>query len=274
MCHHCSKQWKVPASCPECGGGPLKTFGAGTQRVQQEVTKHLPGVSLIRMDTDTTRTKDAHWNLLGAFRAGEAQVLIGTQMVAKGLDIPAVTLVGVINADTALALPDFRAGERTYQLLTQVSGRAGRGLRPGRVIVQTFNPAHPAIAALTGGTDAFINSELKTRRHAMYPPFVDLVNVLITSASAGAAARSADRMRKLLEADLAGTGVTILGPAPSPISRLRGNYRWHILLKCGDLDAVSPKLRQSVGRFYDYMKTFPAGAAVRVALDVDPATLL
>ena len=274
MCHHCSKQWVPPSSCPECGGGPLKTFGAGTQRVEQEVKKHLPGVSLIRMDTDTTRTKDAHWRLLGAFRAGEAQVLIGTQMVAKGLDIPGVTLVGVVNADTALALPDFRASERTYQLLTQVSGRAGRGLRPGRVIVQTFNPAHPAIAALVCGVDPFIDGELESRRHAMYPPFVDLVNVLVSSTSAQAAARSAQRMRKLLDSDLAESGVTILGPAPCPISRLRGSYRWHILVKCGDLDPVSPKLRLSVGRFYDYLKAFPAGAAVRVALDVDPATLL
>ena len=263
MCHHCSKRWKPPEKCPECGGGPLRTFGAGTQRVEQEVRKHLPGVPLIRMDADTTRTKDAHWRLLGAFRAKEAQILIGTQMIAKGLDIPGVTLVGVVNADTALALPDFRASERTYQLLTQVSGRAGRGLRPGRVVVQTFNPAHPAVAALSEGIDTFIDGELATRRHAMYPPFAQLVNVLITSTSAGAAARSAERMRKLLEADLAHRRATILGPAPCPISRLRGSYRWHILIKCGDIDSVSQGLKDSVARFYDYAKAFPAGAAVQ-----------
>ena len=274
MCHHCGKTWNVPEKCPDCGGGPLRQFGAGTQRVEEEVRKNLPGVSIIRMDTDTTTTKDAHGRLLGSFSAGEAQILVGTQMIAKGLDIPGVTLVGVINADTALALPDFRASERTYQLLTQVSGRAGRGLRPGRVIVQTFNPEHPAVRALSGDTDSFIEAELEMRRSALYPPFVDLVNVHITSPDLTAAARSAERMKKILEGDLADTGVTILGPAPSPLSRLRGQYRWHILLKCGDLDAIAGKLKASVGRFYEYAKAFPTGKDVRVYLDVNPASVL
>ena len=274
MCHHCGKTWNVPKECPNCGRGPLRQFGAGTQRVEDEVRKNLPDVSIIRMDTDTTTSKDAHWKLLGAFSAGEAQILIGTQMIAKGLDIPGVTLVGVINADTALALPDFRASERTYQLLTQVSGRAGRGLRPGRVIVQTFNPEHPAVRALTGNTEDFIEAELEMRRSALYPPFVDLVNVHVTSANLTAAARSAERMRKILEGDLAGCGVTILGPAPSPLSRLRGQYRWHILLKSGDINAISEKLKASVGRFYEYAKKFPAGKDVKVSLDVDPVSLL
>jgi len=274
MCHHCSRTAHVPPKCPSCGSGPLKTFGAGTQRVEQEVARHLPGVSLIRMDADTTRTKDAHWELLGAFRRGEAQVLIGTQMIAKGLDIPGVTLVGVINADTALAVPDFRASERTYQLLTQVSGRAGRGLRPGRVIVQTYSPEHPAIAALTGDVGSFIDAELSVRRHALYPPYVELVNVLVTSTDLKAAARSAERMRKIFDGDLSGGGVTILGPAPAPLSRIRGVYRWHILLKCGELAPLREKIKLSVSRFYDYARTFPAGAEVRVSLDVDPSSLL
>jgi primosomal protein N' (replication factor Y) len=274
MCHHCCKTWNVPPRCPSCGGGPLKTFGAGTQRVEEEVRRHLPGVSLLRMDADTTRTKDAHWRLLGSFSAGEARILIGTQMIAKGLDIPGVTLVGVINADTALALPDFRASERTYQLLTQVSGRAGRGLRPGRVIVQTFTTEHPAIAAMTGDAQSFIDSELRARRQALYPPFVDLVNLLVTSTDQLAASRSAERMRKILEVDLARTGTTILGPAPSPLSRLRGTYRWHILVKCGDLKVIAERLKQSVSRFHDYSKIFPPGAEVRVTLDVDPVSLL
>ena len=274
LCHHCGKTWNVPRECPDCGKGPLKRFGAGTQRVEEEIMKNLPGVPVIRMDTDTTTTKDAHWKLLGSFKAGEAQILIGTQMIAKGLHIPGVTLVGVINADTALALPDFRASERTYQLLTQVSGRAGRGLRPGRVIVQTFNPEHPAVLALAGDTETFIEAELETRRSALYPPFVDLVNVHITSPDLTAAARSAERMKKILEGNLAGAGVTILGPAPSPLSRLRGQYRWHILLKCGELDAVTGKLKGSVGRFYEYAKTFPAGKDVRVYLDINPTSVL
>ena len=274
LCHHCGKRWAVPEKCPSCGGGPMKQFGAGTQKVEEELVAHLPGVTHIRMDADTTTTKDAHWHLLGAFRAGEAQVLIGTQMIAKGLDIPGVTLVGVINADTALALPDFRASERTYQLLTQVSGRAGRGLRPGRVIIQTFMPEHPAVGAIAGGIDTFIQAELESRSHAFYPPFVDLVNVLVTSPEMVAASRSAERMRHILETDLEGTGTIILGPAPAPLSRLRGLYRWHIVVKSADIDKIAGRLLCSVGRFHDYARTFPPGKEVKVSLDVDPVSLL
>lgn len=274
LCHHCGKRWGVPERCPECGNGPMKSFGAGTQRVEDELTAHLPGVSFIRMDADTTTTKDAHWHMLGAFSRGEAQVLIGTQMIAKGLDIPGVTLVGVINADTALALPDFRASERTYQLLTQVSGRAGRGLRPGRVIVQSYNPAHPAIRALSGDPGEFIEAELQARLNARYPPFVELINVMITSPELEAASRSAERMRALLETDLARTGAVILGPAPAPLSRIRGQYRWHILIKAPELDAVSERIKLSVARFYEYARSAPAGREVRITLDVDPTSLL
>ncbi|MBU4489055.1 MAG: primosomal protein N' [Actinobacteria bacterium] len=273
-CHHCGKRAGVPARCPECGRGPLKRFGAGTQRVEKELLIQLPGVSMIRMDSDTTTGKDAHWRLLGAFKAREAQVLIGTQMIAKGLDIPGVTMVGVINADTALALPDFRASERTYQLLTQVSGRAGRGLSPGRVVVQTFSPDHPAIQALTGDVAGFLEGEFEARLGAFYPPFVSLVNVLVTSPDIMSASRSAQRMKHILETDLSGTPTRILGPAPAPLSRLRGNYRWHILVKSGDLDAVSPRIRNAVSRFYDYARKFPAGKDVRISLDVDPVSLL
>lgn len=274
LCHHCGKRWAVPEACPSCGRGPMKRFGAGTQRIEEELVKHLPGVTYVRMDADTTTTKDAHWHLLGSFRAGEAQVLIGTQMIAKGLDIPSVTLVGVINADTALALPDFRASERTYQLLTQVSGRAGRGLRPGRVVVQTFNPEHPAIKALDDGIDDFVRAELMSRSHAFYPPFVDLVNVMVTSPEMNAASRSAERLRSILQTDLQGTGTIILGPAPAPLSRLRGLYRFHILVKSADLDKVGDRLTGAVGRFYDYARTSPPGKDVRVSLDVDPVSLL
>ncbi|PKQ28089.1 MAG: primosomal protein N' [Candidatus Anoxymicrobium japonicum] len=274
LCHHCGMRRNVPPACPSCGGGPMKQFGAGTQKVEEELMKHVPGVTCIRMDADSTTTKDAHWRLLGKFRAGEAQVLIGTQMIAKGLDIPSVTFVGVINADTALALPDFRASERTYQLLTQVSGRAGRGLRPGLVVIQTFNPDHPTIKAMTGGTGTFIEAELESRSRANYPPFVDLVNVMVTSPEIAAASRSAERMRHILDTDLDGTGAIILGPAPAPLSRLRGLYRWHILVKSADLDKISDRLITAVGRFYDYSRTFPPGKSVKVSLDVDPVSLL
>jgi len=274
LCHHCGKRWAVPEVCPVCGAGPMKQYGAGTQRVEEEVLKHLPGVRTIRMDADTTTTKDAHWHLLGSFRAGEAQILIGTQMIAKGLDIPGVTLVGVINADTALALPDFRASERTYQLLTQVSGRAGRGLRPGHVVIQTFNPEHPAIRSITEGIEPFVEAEIRSRSNAFYPPFVDLVNITVTSPEMISASRSAERLRKILDTDLDGTGAIVLGPAPAPLSRLRGVYRWHILVKSAALELISDRLIGSIGRFYDYARTSPAGKEVKIAMDVDPVSLL
>ncbi len=274
LCHHCGARRPVPPGCPECGAGPLKQFGAGTQKVEEELLSRLPGVSCVRMDADTTSAKDAHWRLLGSFAAGEARVLIGTQMIAKGLDIPGVTLVGVINADTALALPDFRASERTYQLLTQVSGRAGRGMRPGRVIVQTFMPDHPAIRALTGDVESFVNSELEARAQALYPPYVQAVNVLITSEHMQSASRGAERLRHVLETDLQGTGTIILGPAPAPLSRLRGLYRWHIVIKSADLDSIAGRLRGSMARFGDYARTCALERDVRVSLDVDPVSLL
>jgi primosomal protein N' (replication factor Y) len=274
LCHHCGARRNVPERCPICGRGPLKSFGAGTQRVEDELARHLPGVTFVRMDADTTTGKDSHRRLLNTFTRGDAQVLIGTQMIAKGLDVPGVTLVGVINADTALAIPDFRASERTYQLLTQVSGRAGRGLRPGRVIVQTFNPAHPAIRAVTGIDSDFVDTELASRLHARYPPYVDLVNLTVTSPDAASASRAAARMRGVLDTDLYEKNAAILGPAPAPLSRLRGRYRWHILIKTVDLDTVSPTIRNSVARFYDNERARPAGKDVRVTLDVNPTSLL
>jgi primosomal protein N' (replication factor Y) (superfamily II helicase) len=274
LCHHCGSRRGVPESCPECGRGPLSSFGAGTQRIEDELLAHLPGVTFIRMDADTTRSKDAHWHMLGAFSRGEAQVLIGTQMIAKGLDIPGVTLVGVVNADTALALPDFRASERTYQLLTQVSGRAGRGLRPGKVIIQTFNPGHPAIQAVSAGNDRFLTSELEARLGAGYPPFTELVNVTVTAPELAPASRSAERLRAILDTDLGGSGARVLGPAPAPLSRLRGQYRWHILIKAPDLDSISPRVKSAIGRFHEYSRTVPAGKDTKVSLDVDPVSLL
>lgn len=273
MCHHCGVSRKVPDKCPSCGAPALKGFGAGTQKVEDEVARHLPGITSIRMDADTTRGKDAHWELIGAFKNREAQVLIGTQMIAKGHDIPGVTLVGVINADTALAIPDFRASERTYQLLTQVSGRAGRDLRPGRVVIQTFNPEHPAIRALTDGGVAFLDAEIKARQTALYPPFIRLVNVMVQSPDGAVAARAAQRLRKVFESELP-RDVKILGPAPAPLSRLRDQYRWHVLLKCGDVSKAAPGIMRALGSYRDYSKSFPQGAAVRVTLDVDPVSLL
>ncbi|MDD5748831.1 MAG: primosomal protein N' [Actinomycetota bacterium] len=274
LCHHCGNSLKVPEYCSSCGKGPLKGFGAGTQKVESELEKHFPGISSIRMDTDTTKAKDSHAKLIGAFRRSEAQVLIGTQMIAKGLDIPGVTLVGVINADTALALPDFRASERSFQLLTQVSGRAGRGLRPGKVIVQTFNPEHPAIRALTGEFNYFIESELYARKQAFYPPFCKLVNIIITSSEIADAQRAAARLKKILETSLQEKTAKILGPAPAPLSRIKGLYRWHITVKYSNARQTSKAIGFSLRKFNEYSREFPTKSEVKISIDVDPTTLL
>ena len=180
VCHYCSHEEKVPLSCPSCGGAQIRYFGAGTQRVENEVKRLFPGVTTIRMDRDTTARRGAHQRLYRQFRERRAQILIGTQMVAKGFNFPGVTLVGVVTADTALNLPDFRAAERTFQLLTQVSGRAGRGASGGEVIVQTYHPDHYSItAAAQHDYTTFYEAELENRRQLGYPPFSEMLRFLI-----------------------------------------------------------------------------------------------
>ncbi len=182
LCHHCDATLTPPFICPGCGSESHRYSGVGTERVEAELHRLLPSIKCLRMDADTTRQKHSHWRILDDFKARKAQVLLGTQMIAKGLDIPSVTLVGVINADTSLALPDFRAAERTFQLLTQVSGRAGRGELPGRVIIQTFSPENYAIESCVRGDDeGFYLHELAWRREAGYPPFLQVVNLVFTS---------------------------------------------------------------------------------------------
>ena len=194
-CHHCGATRPVPPACPRCASPYLRQFGAGTQRVESELAGLLPGLPVVRMDADTTKGKGGHERALAQFEALDAGVLLGTQMIAKGLDYPEVTLVGVINADTTLHLPDFRAGERTYQLLEQVAGRAGRGERQGRVIVQTYWPDHPAIqAAAQHEPRLFYEEEERVRAALGYPPFGRLANVLFWGGDKSAVAAAAHAM--------------------------------------------------------------------------------
>jgi primosomal protein N' (replication factor Y) len=180
-CHYCDHQEPFSASCPQCQGTLLRFSGAGTQRAEREIAQALPAARVLRLDTDVARQRMAPAAVLQSFARGEADVLVGTQMIAKGLDFPRVTLVGVLDADIALHLPDFRASERTYQLLVQVSGRAGRGKVAGEVLVQTCTPDHPAIsAAVRGDAQSFIDSELAERREAGYPPYTRLVALLFS----------------------------------------------------------------------------------------------
>jgi len=235
VCHQCNRRQPVPTTCPRCFSRRIKFLGIGTQKLEEETAQGFPAARLLRWDSDVTRAKHSHQEIMDKLTKHQADILIGTQMVAKGLDLPQVTLVGVVSADTALNLPDFRAGERTFQLLSQVAGRAGRGERPGRVIIQTYSPEHYAIqAVLKQDYEAFYNQEIAFRRELNEPPFSQLVRLTYVHVNEAACKAEAERMKRQLEADMAGRGiidVSIIGPAPAFIARLRGRYRWQLTLR-------------------------------------------
>jgi primosomal protein N' (replication factor Y) (superfamily II helicase) len=261
LCHHCNKRRRAPERCPGCGGRRIRYLGAGTQRVMEEVRRHFPRARLLRWDRDTASQRGAHERLWEQFASGAADVLVGTQMVAKGLDFPAVTLVGVVLADASLHLPDYRAGERAFQLLTQVAGRAGRGTQAGRVIVQTYSPQHYAIqAARLHDYAGFSERELAFRRAHAYPPFRRLARLVYSDADESRCWRECGRVLRALRAATAdgAQAVQLVGPAPAYLRRLRGRYRWQILVA-----APTPE-RLLAGC------SFPPGWTV----DVDPTSLL
>jgi len=237
VCHQCNYHTAVPSACPQCGSRRIKFLGIGTQKVEEETGRAFPDANLLRWDRDVTRGKHSHEEILDKFLAHEADVLIGTQMIAKGLELPLVTLVGVINADVSLHLPDFRASERTFQILSQVAGRAGRGLLAGRVIVQSYSPDHYAIAcAAKHDYICFYQQEIALRRQYDNPPFSRLARLLYTNPNNAHCQREAERMHRLLkeERDSWGMDISLIGPSPAFIQRVRGRYRWQIILRGAD----------------------------------------
>ena len=271
VCHTCGREYAVPPLCPECGSRYLRQFGAGTQRVEDELRSVLPeGFTVVRMDADTTKGKGGHDRCLAEFDEAQSAVLLGTQMIAKGLDFPQVTLAGVINADTTLKLADFRAAERTYDLLEQVAGRAGRGDVPGRVIIQTYQPRHPAILAVSRhDRSVFSENELAARQEVGYPPFVRLANVIMWGKVGADVEKVAWAVAEKLRdyAEVALPGCEILGPAECALSRVEGNFRWHVLVKA----APQSELGAILG---DALKRLQMPAQVSLAIDVDPYDLL
>jgi len=266
-CHHCGLARAAPEVCARCGSLHIRFSGFGTERVEKELVLLFPRARPGRLDRDSVARKGAHVRIVGGFRAGDLDVLVGTQMVAKGFDFPGVTLVGVISADTSLNLPDFRAAERTFQLLTQVSGRSGRGEKAGEVVVQTYQPDHYAVqAAAAQDYDAFYRHEIEVRRELGYPPFSHLANLTIASRDAEEAGRHAEAVARELRARAAGRAAAVLGPAPAPIARLRGRYRWHVLVK-GQRPEIVDLVRDSLA-----LLRGRAGAAVTV--DMDPVSLM
>ena len=262
LCHRCNRRSRMPRHCRQCGGGRIRQLGAGTQRVVDEVSALIPGVRVDRWDADASRTGPGPQETMGRLASGETQVLVGTQMVAKGLDVPNVTLVGVILADIGLYLPDFRAGERAFGLLCQVAGRAGRGPAPGRVIIQTYNPDHYVIlAAAQQDYLALYQREIKARQQQGNPPFNRLMHLVCRDVNATACQRQASATARLLRERVAAQGLTeveVIGPAPGIPQRVRGHYRWHVTLRGRNLH-----------RFIEGLQ-FPSNCTV----DVDPAHVL
>jgi primosomal protein N' (replication factor Y) len=268
-CHYCGRTVMPRDRCAECGGHRVMLEGVGTEQVEARVRAEWPQARVARMDRDTTSSKWAHDALLAAMRRGDADVLVGTQMVAKGHDLPNVTLVGIINADVGLSLPDFRAGERIFQLLTQAAGRAGRGDRSGEVILQTRRPSHDVLAfAQRHDVAGFYEREIERRRELGYPPFGRLAIILISGVHETEVIDAAKRLLRHAT-DAAAAGVSVLGPAPAPLWRLKGRHRWQLVLKGPQGPAVRRIARALMARAGDDL---PRG--VRVDVDVDPQHVL
>ena len=242
LCHLCSRRSNLRRTCPDCGSEHIRYLGLGTQRVVDELDILLPGVRVVRWDRDAAPSTEAHQRILGEYLKGDAQVLVGTQMIAKGLHLPNVTLVGVVLADVGMNLPDYRAGERTFQLLCQVAGRAGRGDAPGRVIIQTYSPEHYAVeAAAAQDYLEMYRREIDNRRELRQPPFCDLVNMVYTHTNPEQCQKEAERLKRALLRRIDAAGVTdidVLGPAPAYRERVRGQFRWHLVLRGRELHSL------------------------------------
>ena len=263
-CHYCDYQSPVPDRCPNCHSDYLRTFGLGTQKIEELLNQHFPDARVIRMDMDTTRKKGQHEALLDRFRRHEADILLGTQMIAKGLDFEAVTLVGVINADTALNLPDFRAGEKTFQLLTQVAGRTGRGRFEGEVLIQTYNPDHYVMQlAQQHDYESFFYYEMKRRHLGHYPPYFYTTLITISSKYQAKAQAMSHQVKQALLAS--GAALEILGPSQGAIARINERYYFQLLLKYKDGQVI----KESLGTILDQSQ-LEAKQGIYITIDHEP----
>jgi primosomal protein N' (replication factor Y) len=273
ICHHCNFREPIPALCPSCKGNYIRHFGIGTQRVEEETRKLFPEAGIERMDVDTTTRKGAYKRILEAFKEREVDILIGTQMIAKGLDFPNVTLVGVISADTSLNLPDFRAGERTFNLLTQVAGRSGRGQVSGEVVIQTYNPQHFSIlSAQDQDYRSFYRQEIINREMLLYPPFTHFARIILRGLSEEATIKASDVLGSILQSyqEANFPELEIMGPAPAPLARIKNFYRWNILLKSAEPEQIKGLIKMAFAKLPSQITK----GDVAVAIDMDPMSVL
>ena len=270
QCHYCGYIRPAPRACPACEGQYIHYVGYGTEQLEATLREMFPAMNIARLDRDTTRRRGSFEQIIMEFAEGGIDLLVGTQMIAKGHDFHNVTLVGVVSVDAGLALPDFRASERTFQLLTQVSGRAGRGDRPGRVIIQTYHPQHYSIVyAREQNYEEFFKREANFRRAMHYPPFSAMVNVLVHDKDLQRANNTASQFARELREAASGTGLRVLGPAPAPISRIKGEHRVQVLIKA----ITRSQAREALERAMD--RTIAAGASARsINVEVDPMNLM
>ncbi|MFH0883822.1 MAG: primosomal protein N', partial [bacterium] len=266
-CHLCGITKRVPDQCPSCHGDHLRPLGAGTQRIEEEVQRRFPTLAPIRMDADTTRAHGEHERILRAFSEGDAGLLLGTQVVAKGHDFEHVTLVGVVNADPVLFQPDFRAAERTFRLLVQAAGRAGRGERMGEVIVQTLDPDNPVFnSIMQPDVDGFARQQLAQRRELNYPPYVRMAMVTVTSATPERAEEGAENLAKTLRRQ--GSAITLRGPVPAFVARVKRQWRWRLMISTPrERDPQGRILRENLRRAIHEVKLPPATTSI---IDIDP----
>ncbi len=271
LCHYCGYTLPGKTVCSSCRSASLVPIGVGTERLEQELSDVLPGARIARLDRDTCRKRNDYVRILKAVHKGEIDILLGTQMITKGHHFPNVTLVGIVLADTGLGLPDFRAGERTFQLISQVTGRAGRGEKPGRVIVQTFQPEHHSIRmARNHDYQGMYAREIELRKGLSYPPFSRIVNIRIEGSDEELVRNSAMNLARVAVRLQQGSQPEILGPAPAPLTRLRDKYRWQLLLKGGKHELLHGFLNHLEPEIY----TLSKGGRVRISIDVDPEYMM
>jgi len=268
ICHYCNYREEVPTICPECNSSYIRRYGKGTEKVVSSIKQVFPESNVMRMDADVTAKKGTHERILNEFKKHKIDILVGTQMIAKGLDFPKVTLVGVISADTALNLPDFRAAERTFSLLTQVAGRAGRGDEGGKVIIQTYNPRHFAIlAAKKHDCQHFYEDEIRIRKELNFPPFTHLVSITLRSTNQENTVKIAEELYNSLKLNIDENRIELLGPVPAPITKIKGEYRYNIILKSKKIDDILEPIKKSIGERRRISKTY-------LKIDVDPQSIL
>jgi primosomal protein N' (replication factor Y) len=268
-CHYCDYTIKSLPLCPSCKGSRILSYGVGTQKLEKEIEKIFPEARIQRMDSDTTSRKGTQKKILQALEQRQIDILIGTQMITKGHDFPFITLVGVISADTALNMPDFRAAERTFQLITQVAGRGGRGETPGKVIIQTFNPDHYALRhAQNHDYKSFYTEEIDFRRALQYPPFGRIINLRLSSIKKDALIEEAQHLGKMAKKLSARHGniAEIIGPAESPLAKIRGRFRWQMLIKGQDINVLHQIAREILQK--------SANNVVKITADVDPENFM